>query len=97
MLLEGIQSEDLCKIRSNEADKKTSSVTAENKLNGVYGTKYRLDQQILADHGVFFPQAFYELVFELTLAPVSQMVKGSHQTKLKHKLANSYQPTRESP
>ena len=33
MVPEGIQSEDLCKIRSNSGDKKTSSVAAENKLN----------------------------------------------------------------
>ena len=38
MILEGIQSEDLCKIRSGAGDKKTSGVDAENKLNKVYGT-----------------------------------------------------------
>ena len=32
MLLDGIQSEDLNKIRSNAGDKKTSGVAAENKL-----------------------------------------------------------------
>ena len=35
MLLEGIQSEDLCKIRSGAGDKKTSGVAEENKLNKV--------------------------------------------------------------
>jgi len=35
-ILEGIQSEDLCKIRSDAGDKKTSGVDAENKLNEVY-------------------------------------------------------------
>ena len=35
MVPEGIQSEDLCKIRSNSGDKKTSGVNAENKLNEV--------------------------------------------------------------
>ena len=40
MVPEGIQSEDLCKIRSNSGDKKTSGVDAEKKLNEVYGTKY---------------------------------------------------------
>ena len=70
MLSEGIQSVDLCKIRSGAGDKKTSSVDAENKLNDVYGTKYRinLDHPILTDHGVFYPQALpNDLVFELTL------------------------------
>jgi len=91
MLLEGIQSEDLCKIRSGAGDKKTSGVGAENKLNEIYGSKYRirLNQQILTSHGVFYPQALYnDLVFELTLAPASQVVKDSDPTKLKYKLTN---------
>ena len=91
MLQDGIQSEDLNKIRSNAGDKKTSGVAAENKLNGIYGTKYRirLDHQILNDHGTFYPQALCnDLVFELTLAPASQVVRGSDTTKLKYKLTN---------
>ena len=40
MLLEGIHSEDLCKIRSDAGDKKTSSVDAEKK------TERRLQKQI---------------------------------------------------
>ena len=53
--------------------------------------KYRinLDHQILTDHGIFYPQALYtDLVFEVTLAPASQVVKGSDPTKLKNKLTN---------
>ena len=91
MAPEGIQSEDLCKIRSNSGDKKTSGVDAEKKLNEVYGNKYQinLDHQILTDHGVFYPQALYsDLVFEVTLAPASQVVRGSDPTKLKYKLRN---------
>ena len=91
MLLEGIQSEDLCKIRSNAGDKKTSGVDAEKALDAVFGTKYRikLDHQILTDHGIFYPQAlFNNLLFELTLAPGSQVVKGSEPTQLKYKLTN---------
>ena len=91
MVPEGIQSEDLCKIRSNSGDKKTSGVDAEKKLNEVYGTKYRinLDHQILTDHGVLYPQALYkDLIFEVTLAPASQVVRGSDTTKLEYKLKN---------
>ena len=91
MLPEGIQSVDLCRIRSGSGDKKTSSVDAENALNGVYGTKYRinLDHPILTAHGVFYPQALYnDLVFELTLAPAHQVVKGSDGSKLGYKLEN---------
>jgi len=89
MLLEGIQSEDLCRIRSNAGDKKTSGVDSEKKLNEAYGTKYRirLDHEILKDHGVFYPQALYnDLVFEMTLADAQNVVKGSDPTKLKYKL-----------
>ena len=67
MVPEGIQSEDLCKIRSGSGDEKTSGVKAEIKLNEVYGTKYRinLDHEILTDNGVFYPRALYhDLVFE---------------------------------
>ena len=39
MLAEGIQGEDLWKIRSGSGDKKTTSVDAENKLEKVYGKK----------------------------------------------------------
>ena len=91
MVPEGIQSEDLCKIRSGAGDAKTSGVDAEKKLNDVYSKKYRinLDHQILTDHGIFYPQALYnDLVFEVTLAPESQVVKGSDPTKLKYKLTN---------
>ena len=35
MLLDGIQSEELCKISLNAGDKKVSGVDAENKLNSV--------------------------------------------------------------
>jgi len=90
MVPEGIQSKNLCKICSIAGDKKTLGIFAENKLNEVYGTKYhiRLDH-VLADPGVFYPQALYnDLVFELTLAPASQVVKGSDPTKLKYKLTN---------
>ena len=86
MLAEGIQSEDLCKIRSGSGDKKTSQVDAENKLEKVYSKKYRinLDHQVLTDHGVFYPQALYtDFLFEVTLAPACQVVKGSDPTKLK--------------
>ena len=71
--------------------KKTSGVDAEKKLNEVYGAKYRinLDHQILTDHGVFYPQALYsDLVFEVTLAPASQVVRGLDAAKLKYKLKN---------
>jgi len=91
MVLEGIQSEDLCKIRSNAGDKKTSGVATENKLNENFGTKCYiwLDHEILTDHGVFYPQALYnDLVFELTLAGANQVVKGSDPAKLKYKLTN---------
>ena len=103
MVPEGIQSENLSKIRSNAGDKPTSSVADENKLTEIYGTKYRinLDHEILTDHGVFYPQALYnDLVFEVTLAPASQVVKGGDATKLKYKLTNiqlEYEMMRDTP
>ena len=92
MLLEGIQSEDLCKICSGVGNKKNdSSVDVEKKLESIYKNKYRInpEHQILMDHGVFYPQALYnDLVFELTLAPAAQVVRGSDPSKLVYKLEN---------
>ena len=84
MVPEGIQSEDLSKIGSGAGDAKALGVDAEKILNGI-----NLDHQTLTDHGIFYPQALYnDLVFEVTLAPESQVVKGSDPTKLKYKLTN---------
>ena len=60
MLPDGIQTEGLCKIRSDAGDKKTSGVTAENALNKVFGTKYRirLDHQILKTMAPSTPSSF---------------------------------------
>ena len=80
MVSEGIQDKKLSQIRSGAGDKPTSGVDAENKLEKVYGNKYRinLDHQILTDRGVFYPQVLYtDLIFELVLAPADQVVKGS--------------------
>ena len=91
MVAEGIQSKKLSQIRSGAGDKPTTGVDAENKLEKVYGKKYRinLDHQIMTDHGVFYPQALYtDLVFELVLAPADQVVLGPDKTKLKYKLTN---------
>ena len=91
MYLEGIQTEELCKIRSNSGDKKTSGVDAEKILNTVYGNKYRipLEHEILKDHGVFHPRALHDaLIFEITLAPENMGVKGSDSSKLNYELTN---------
>ena len=88
-ILEGIKSEDLFKINSDVGDKKTSGVDAKNKLNEVYGKKYRirLDHEILTEHGVFYPQALYNnLMFEVQLAETKHMVRGD--SELKYKLTN---------
>ena len=91
MNLEGIQTEELCKIRSNSGYKKTSGIDAEKILNTVYGNKYRipLDHEILKDHGVFYPRALHDaLIFEITLAPANMVVKGSDSSKLNYELTN---------
>ena len=81
----------MCKVRSNSGDKPTSGVDTENKLEAVYKMKYKinLDHQILTSSGVFYPQALdKDLVFELTLAPASQVVRSSDTRKLVYKLKN---------
>ena len=90
-LREGIQSEDLNKISSKAGDKKTLNVATENKLNETYRDKYliQLDHQILTGHDAFYHQALFDdLLFELKLAPASQVVRGFDPAKLKYKLTN---------
>ena len=85
MLLEGLHGDKLNKIRCNAGDKATSGAGIENKLAAVYKMKYKihLDQQILTSNGVFYPHALdKDLTFELTLAPASQVVRGSDPNKL---------------
>ena len=91
ILMEGPQSAKLNKIRCNVGDKATSGVDHENKLTAVYKTKYKLhlDHQILTSNGVFYPHALdKDLTFELTLAPASQVVRGSDACKLVYNLKN---------
>ena len=69
----------------NKAQFWKSTPAVDNKLNEIYGTKYliKLDHQMLTDHGVFYSKALYnDHDFEVTLVPVSQVVKGSDVTKL---------------
>ena len=91
MVLEGIQTEDLCKIRLDSGDKKSSGVEAEKALEEVYGKKYRIrfDHEILTKNGVFYPEGLHSnLVFQITLAPAKDVVKGSDTSKLTYKLIN---------
>ena len=89
--LRGFRAKICAKSAQVRVTKKTSGVDAENKLNQVYGSKYRinLDHQILTDNGIFYQHALKnDLIFEITLAPASQVVKGSDASKLKYKLTN---------
>ena len=91
MIEQGVQSVDLNKIRSNSADKKTSGVDTENKLNAVYGSKYciPIDHPILSQNGAFYPHFLRdELLFEITLAQAAHVVKGPDQSKLTYTLKN---------
>ena len=91
MVLEGIQSKVLCKIRSDSGDKETSGVDDEKAQAEIYGKKYRirLDHPILTENGVFYPEGLYSnLMFQITLAPASEVVKGSDTSKLQYKLKN---------
>ena len=69
MLMEGIQSTNLCKVRANSDDKPTSGVQTENKIESVYKMKYKinLDHQILTSSGVFYPQALDRIMLEKTV------------------------------
>ena len=83
MLRHGISSENMRKLRTNAGDKNTSNAK-EVVMAALYNTKYciQLDHPILTDHGFFYPKSLpHPLKFEITLAPVSDVVVFSETTK----------------
>ena len=82
-LSQGISSENMRKLRTNAGDKFTSDAK-EVALSAIHNTKYciPIDHPILNDHGVFYPRALsHPLCFEITFAPVANVVVFSDQTK----------------
>ena len=72
------------KWRTN-AGNKVKSDGQEVALAAVHNTKYRisLDYSMLSDHGVFYPKALaQDLEFQLTLAPVSDIVSYGSVVKI---------------
>ena len=89
MLRHGISSENMRKLRTNAGDKDPSKAK-EVAMAALHNTKccIPLDHPILTDHGVFYPKSLpHPLKFEISLAPVSDVVVFSDTTK---------QPTYES-
>ena len=82
-LRQGISSENITKPRTNAGDKETSN-SDEVTLASIHNTKYciPIDHPILEDHGVFYPWALSDhLCFEITFAPVDNVVIYSDETK----------------
>ena len=78
-LKQGISSVNMRKLRTNTGDKVTAH-SGEVALAVVHNTKYRIP--ILNDHGVFYPKALpNHLLFELTFAPVKDIVIYPDETK----------------
>ena len=80
MLRQGISSENIRNLKTNAGDKNTSDAK-EVALTALHNTKYAipLDHPILKDHGVFYPKSLpHPLTFEITLAPVSDVVVYSN-------------------
>ena len=75
-LKQGISFLNMRKLRTNAGDKDTSDAK-DVFLAAIYNTKYcvPLDHPILSDHGALYPKALpHPLIFEITLAPVSDIV-----------------------
>ena len=82
-LEQGILSVNMRKLRTNAGDKVTSDA-GEVALASIYNTKYRipLEHPVLNGHGTFYPKALpHQLSFELTFAPVTDIVIYSDVTK----------------
>ena len=82
-LKQGISSENMRKLRTNAGDK-VDTDAKEVALAVVHNTKYHipLNHPILNEHGAFYPKALdHQLIFEITLASVSDIVVYSDTTK----------------
>ena len=81
-LRQGISSENMRKLRTGAGDATTSD-GGQVSLGKIYGKRYHIpiNHPILDDHGVFRPMSLREtLEFEITLAPVSDIVVYSDVT-----------------
>ena len=82
-LRQGISSVNIRKLRTGAGDAKTSDA-GQVSLRKIYGKRYHIpiNHPILDDHGVFYPRSLREtLSFEITLAPVFDIVVTSDSTK----------------
>ena len=90
-LKQGISSRNMRRLRTNAGDKSDTDAN-EVVLAVVHNTKYHipLNHPILKDHGVFYPKALdHQLIFEITLAPVNDIVVYSDATKVpNYKITN---------
>ena len=82
-LKQGISEPNMRKLRTSAGDASTSNA-GEVALGKIYSNRYHIpiSHPILDDHGVFYPRGIKEtLMFEITLASVSDIVNFSDTTK----------------
>ena len=82
-LKQGISTLNMRKLRTNAGDASTSNA-GDIKLGKIYSNRYHIpiSHPILDDHGTFYPRGLREtLMFEITLAPISDIVNFSDVTK----------------
>ena len=82
-LKQGISALNMRKLRTSAGDASTSNA-GEVALGKIYSNRYHIpiNHPILDDHGVFYPRGIKEtLMFEITLASVSDVVNFSDVTK----------------
>ena len=91
LLSQGVTGENMRKLQVNAGDKSTSNAS-EVALTAVHNNKYSipLDHPILKDHGVLYLKALTDTSrFELTLAPVGDVVEYSSNTpEANYKITN---------
>ena len=82
-LKQGISTPNMRKLRTSAGDASTSNA-GDVKLGKIYSNRYYIpiSHPILDDHGVFYPRGINEtLMFEITLASISDIVNFSDTTK----------------
>ena len=80
---QGISTSNMRKLRTPAGDASTSNA-GDVKLGKIYSNRYHIpiNHPILDDHGAFYPRGIREtLMFEITLASISDIVNFSDVTK----------------
>jgi len=90
LVFQGIQSSNLNKLRSSATDANVTNAK-DNIMFSIYGNKYKipLDFELINNNAPLYKHAIQEdLIFEITFAPISDIIISESITNWNYKLSN---------